>query len=582
MPRSYKKKPRTYTDEDVRVGLDTISKGKTVYAAAQATGVPISTLRRHALNINKTDRIGSGRSTIVPPEDEAKIVQVLVYLSRLAHPLDTSDLKTLVQGYVNQLGLETGWVDNRPGDDWVRQFKKRHDAVLSMRKAELLTVSRAKSLTPAVIDAFFQLLRSEMEELKLTDKPANVYNLDESGLSTDPRGKHVFVEKSGRDAYLKSQGAGKAMYSVLFCCNAEGRFLPPFVVYKALRAPYDTWTQGGPPGTTYATTPSGWMESGVFEEWFCTIFLEDVKKEHAGEPIILLFDGHGSHMTYKTASLARENNVTIICLPPHSSHALQPLDVAVFKPLKAKWREILKMWARESRLTNVDKTTFPHLLSKLWTKLDPQLAVSGFRGAGIVPLDPAKVSSRMVGGEGVAKRNGVPSPVKALKEAVLNVISPSQSEGTKTALANKAKRRSRVQAKVGEVLTAEASVRRLEQEEEQRGKKAAAMRQPKKKRKLAFDEEEKEDDPLCLPKNRSYRQTPRMKRPTWTTEKNEKTENRTRSVDATRSTSTRSTTKTSRPPTSSWSSSSTRSFSLKWTASRPTQLRQLGLSMSAT
>ena len=89
------------------------------------------------------------------------------------------------------------------------------------------------------------------------------------------------------------------------------------------------------------------MESAVFEEWFCTTFFEDVKKQHSGEPIILLFDGYGSHMTYKTASLARENSITItiICLPPHSSHTLQPLDVTVSKPLKTKWHDILKMCA---------------------------------------------------------------------------------------------------------------------------------------------------------------------------------------------------------------------------------------------
>ena len=32
--------------------------------------------------------------------------------------------------------------------------------------------------------------------------------------------------------------------------------------------------------------------------------------------------------------MTREKNAILFCLPPHTTHALQPLDVAVFKSLK--------------------------------------------------------------------------------------------------------------------------------------------------------------------------------------------------------------------------------------------------------
>lgn len=34
-------------------------------------------------------------------------------------------------------------------------------------------------------------------------------------------------------------------------------------------------------------------------------------------------------------------------LPENSTHILQPLDVAVFGPMKAKWREVLASWKEE-------------------------------------------------------------------------------------------------------------------------------------------------------------------------------------------------------------------------------------------
>ena len=81
-----------------------------------------------------------------------------------------------------------------------------------------------------------------------------------------------------------------------------------------------------------------------------------------------------------------ENNIKIVFLQPNCSHASLSLEVAVFKPLKLNWK-ILKRFARESRLTNVDKRTFPGLLKQLCLKVNAAHAISGFCNAGIVPLE---------------------------------------------------------------------------------------------------------------------------------------------------------------------------------------------------
>src|SRR5579859_3702914 len=49
---------------------------------------------------------------------------------------------------------------------------------------------------------------------------------------------------------------------------------------------------------------------------------------------LLLCDGHDSHISAEFVDYAIKNNIEIILLPPHSSHLLQPLDVAIFSPLK--------------------------------------------------------------------------------------------------------------------------------------------------------------------------------------------------------------------------------------------------------
>ncbi|KAF2891146.1 hypothetical protein ILUMI_15027 [Ignelater luminosus] len=52
-------------------------------------------------------------------------------------------------------------------------------------------------------------------------------------------------------------------------------------------------------------------------------------------------DGHVTHISVELIKLAQENQVAIIKLPPHTTHVLQPLDVAVFKGLKTKWDQEL-------------------------------------------------------------------------------------------------------------------------------------------------------------------------------------------------------------------------------------------------
>ncbi|KAF8805525.1 CENP-B protein, partial [Phlegmacium glaucopus] len=48
-------------------------------------------------------------------------------------------------------------------------------------------------------------------------------------------------------------------------------------------------------------------------------------------------DGHGSHTTLNWITLAQANNIILYCLPPHTTHRLQPLDVGCFGPLQTAW-----------------------------------------------------------------------------------------------------------------------------------------------------------------------------------------------------------------------------------------------------
>lgn len=344
----------------------------------------------------------------------------------------------------------------------------RNRAVLTRRKPEILTVSRSKALTGAVVDKFFSMWEDLVREHSFQENPSRVFNCDETGLTTNPVHDKVYVRKGSKDAYMKAPNSGKTMFSVLFCVSATGVYLPPFTVYKSKNL-YDAWTKGGPQYAGYGCSESGWMQDFNFEAWIITIFIPFVSDYE--KPVLLTLDGHNSHLTYNTVKEAMANNIIILCLPPNTSHALQPLDVGVFKSVKASWRTILSDWFRDSRLQNVDKVVFPKLLAKLWMNLKPEHAANGFRGCGLLPVNRSAVQHRVIADASDVTDKEVVTPRSALRLAIIATVSPDTDQQVPS------KARRRVQHEIGEILTEEAVLSRFEEE--------AKIREDKKKNKPA-------------------------------------------------------------------------------------------------
>jgi len=53
-------------------------------------------------------------------------------------------------------------------------------------------------------------------------------------------------------------------------------------------------------------------------------------------PVALLLNGHSTHYQPDVVQFAKGNGILMLCLPPHATHEVVPLDCLVFSPLKTQ------------------------------------------------------------------------------------------------------------------------------------------------------------------------------------------------------------------------------------------------------
>lgn len=91
-----------------------------------------------------------------------------------------------------------------------------------------------------------------------------------------------------------------------------------------------------------AVSENGWTDDFLCVQWFEKVCIPWVlANSPPGFPPLIIFDGHGSHIQLAMRKKAREAGIILFCLPAHTTHRSQPLDVGVFGPLqRAYTREV--------------------------------------------------------------------------------------------------------------------------------------------------------------------------------------------------------------------------------------------------
>ena len=114
-------------------------------------------------------------------------------------------------------------------------------------------------------------------------------------------------------------------------------------------------------------------------------------------PVVLLVDGHSTHINIEISKFCKDNQILLYCLPAHSSHITQPLDVGFYGPLKNAWKRAVDRFISENVEQVVNKENFASVFRQAWDDcVKVPTIIHSFKHSGIYPVNYSAIRSSKV------------------------------------------------------------------------------------------------------------------------------------------------------------------------------------------
>ena len=221
---------------------------------------------------------------------------------------------------------------------------------------------------------------------------ARIYNMDETGITTVQVPPKIIAEK-GVKQVCQTTSVERGILTTCICCiSGNGNSIPSTYVWpRKTNRNIETYMRGTIPGSLGLFHDSGWMTDANFDRWMGH-FISHTKPSQE-DPVLPLIDNHSSHLSIPAINMAKDSGVILLTFPPHTTHKLQPLDVAVYGPFKTYYNHALNNW----QLSNPGKTISIYQVGELSATaitraVNPENIRAGFNKTGLCPLNDDEFS----------------------------------------------------------------------------------------------------------------------------------------------------------------------------------------------
>ncbi|KAJ6258131.1 hypothetical protein Dda_7047 [Drechslerella dactyloides] len=402
-------RPESNADYEIRIAEAITAwediPGLSLNAAARNHGVPASTLK-HRVN-GRRPRI---QRPLRAPQQALTLIQeeaISKWIARLYN-----------WGYPPRYNLIRSMADSLAGRqlnrNWLTRFLKRRPE-LTTATSRTLENRRGRAMDANIIIDFFAQYHQIVQKHDIL--PQNCWNMDETGflIGYATKAKVVLPASKKHDKFVLHDGNRESV-TMVECGSMLGEFCPPMVIFGAKTQRLD-WHRDDMDleGWQWAISEKGQSNTDLAVSWLKLCFHPKSYKISRPKQRLLLLDGHSSHISVAFIDFCIENRIIALCLPPHSTHVLQPLDLGAFSPYKRAYSRMIDRFCRNGG-TGLGKRDFVNIIPKARSEaLTKRNMKAGYKQAGLVPWDPLSVLEKLPNFSAKAHTNALAPLIQAKK-----------------------------------------------------------------------------------------------------------------------------------------------------------------------
>lgn len=378
-----------WSQDDLQRAVDAYRNGDFgLNECGRIYGVPKGTIKRHADGKNSVANEIKllGRQPTFDHEMQEVLRNHLLMFEQMFYGFTILEFRKLAFEVAEKYGLPHSFNKEKKcaGKKWYYNFM-RNNPQLSLRRPEATSLARVKGFNKDNVMHFFDILEKTVKDNNINAN--TIFNVDESGYSTVQKHMQKVIAKKGKKQVGGVTSGERGINTTMVCAvSASGIYVPPMIIFKR-----KIWLEdlrfGAPLGSIVKISDSGYINSDLFFEWLRHFhsFVSSTKTNK----VLLLLDGHTTHCkNLEALEYARENGIILLQLPGHTSHRLQPLDVAFFGPLQKYFVQAQDAFLREYKADKVTQLQVSKLLNEAYGKAATVgNAASSFRASGCWPVN---------------------------------------------------------------------------------------------------------------------------------------------------------------------------------------------------
>lgn len=118
----------------------------------------------------------------------------------------------------------------KPSQKWWRLLKKINDR-MRLRRPEPTAAIRHMCMDQSKVNRYFEELGRLLQKTGLSERPQQVWNMDETGLQLEHKPRRVLAQKGVRYLHARTSG-NRETITLIACVSAAGDKIPPHLIAK--------------------------------------------------------------------------------------------------------------------------------------------------------------------------------------------------------------------------------------------------------------------------------------------------------------------------------------------------------------